>query len=469
MPSVVPKAMKLRTVVRIALVLGLWAAAAGAAYLGARRLLPPRDMVAQGLIVGGEPVRAPQSVDEVVADRVDRCADHRIRLLHGATTLLTATVGELGAPADRVELRRRVAAVGRSGSLWQQLDDALEARRGRLAVTISCRIPLEELARRLAATKAAMDRLPRPARWKLDDQTVIAHEDGSVVDVAATARAIEDAAASGDETVDLVVAAVSPIATSEFVRTMDRSTLLSRYETRFAYLGGQAGRAQNIRRATSAVDGTVLVPGEIVSFNALVGPRSVDNGFARAGEIYKGEMRMGVGGGTCQVASTLYSAAYFAAMDIVQRSPHSRPSGYVPLGLDATVAYPHVDLRLRNPFPFPVLVQATVEPGRLTFELWGERQPAKVEYHAATIKVRPYKRKIRKASWLAEGRIVRKQKGIRGLTVRKLRRIRFTTGPEQLEETTDEYPATNEVYLVPPGTDVDAELPPLPEGIELDA
>ena len=68
----------------------------------------------------------------------------------------------------------------------------------------------------------------------------------------------------------------------------------------------------------------------------------------------------GTGGGTCQVASTLHAIAFFGGLDIVQRLPHSRPSGYIPAGLDATVVYPVVDLKLRNPFTFPVVVHATV-------------------------------------------------------------------------------------------------------------
>jgi hypothetical protein len=213
----------------------------------------------------------------------------------------------------------------------------------------------------------------------------------------------------------------------------------------------------------------VLLPDEVVSFNAAVGPRSIDNGFAQAGELYKGESRIGIGGGTCQVASTLYSAAYLAGLDVVERSPHSRPSGYVPLGMDATVVYPDVDLRLRNPFAFPIVVHALVQPGILTFELYGKERPATVELGSETLGVSPYKRQIREASWLAEGRVVVKQKGIRGIRVRKLRRIRWLDGSERLEETTDQYPPTDEIFLVPPGTDPATSLPPLPEGVVLAA
>jgi vancomycin resistance protein YoaR len=200
-----------------------------------------------------------------------------------------------------------------------------------------------------------------------------------------------------------------------------------------------------------------------VSFNRAVGPRSIENGFAHAGEIYKGEMRRGVGGGTCQVASTFHAAAYLGGLDVVERSPHSRPSGYIRIGLDATVAFPHVDLKMRNPFVFPVLLRAFIKDrGTLVIELIGRSQPVSVAFDAATVGVKTYKRKVRVSPWLEEGRIIRKQAGRKGVTIQKIRTLRFTDGTEKLEETHDHYPPTTEIYYVPPGTD-ESELPPMPQ------
>jgi hypothetical protein len=133
------------------------------------------------------------------------------------------------------------------------------------------------------------------------------------------------------------------------------------------------------------------------------------------------------------------------------------------LGLDATVAYPHVDMKLRNPFDFPIVLRAYADQGTLTLELKGAKRPASVEYAAATVGVRPYKRTVRQAHWLAEGRVIRKQKGIRGVTVEKIRRIAYADGTDRVEKTTDIYPPTNEVYYVAPGTDAETALPPLPD------
>jgi vancomycin resistance protein YoaR len=213
-----------------------------------------------------------------------------------------------------------------------------------------------------------------------------------------------------------------------------------------------------------------MMPSDIVSFNALVGPRSEDNGFFEAAEIYRGEMRAGIGGGTCQVASTFHAAAFFAGLEVVERSAHSRPSGYIGIGLDATVAYPHVDLKMKNPYSFPVVVRTRTEEGTLYIELYGAERPATVDYQAATISIRPYERKVRETPWLRDGKVIRKQKGIRGVTIQKTRLIHYSDGSEKAERSVDVYPPTTEVYYVPTGADVEELLPPMPEdSVEEDA
>ncbi len=455
---------------------GLWirlavaAAILAALGLGAAavlwRVLPADGMVAQGLVVDGIPVDRGMSAERVALDRLRGRLDHRVTLIYEQRPVLTTSLAELGAEVDFAQAQQAVLSVGRRGSPWQRLDDVLAARAGRLAVRLPrCRIAVDRLAERLADEKEKRDRIGRPARWDFEAEAATEHQDGIELDVYGALLALQQAARSGTDRAFVPVRRIAPSPTQEQLAAVDRSEVLARYQTRFAYWGGKAGRAQNIHRAATALDGAALMPGEVMSFNAVVGPRSLAGGFAHAPEIYKGEMRKGVGGGTCQVASTLYAAVYQAGLDIVERSPHSRPSGYVPLGMDATVAYPHVDLKLRNPFAFPIVLRAIVEPGSLAFELQGKERPAVVRLGSETIKVRPYEREVREASWLAEGKVVRKQKGIRGLTVRKIRRIQLLEGTERVEQTTDVYPPTKEVYLVAPGTDVEAVLPPLPEDV----
>jgi vancomycin resistance protein YoaR len=132
------------------------------------------------------------------------------------------------------------------------------------------------------------------------------------------------------------------------------------------------------------------------------------------------------------------------------------------MGLDATVVYPAVDLKLRNPYDFPIVIHAATDRGSLMVELFGHEKPATVEFNSATIGVANFKRKVEEAAWLPEGKIVKKQKGIRGYSIRKTRYVHLRTGEERVDTSTDVYPPTLEIYLVPRGTDVTTALPPLP-------
>ena len=132
-----------------------------------------------------------------------------------------------------------------------------------------------------------------------------------------------------------------------------------------------AARTYNLRLAASKLDGNVLLPGEIFDFNEVVGPRDEANGYKVAPVIAEGELVDGIGGGTCQISGTLHGAAFFAGLDIVERYPHTRPSAYIKMGLDATVVYPTINFRVKNDFDFPVVLHETVKNGVVRAEILG--------------------------------------------------------------------------------------------------
>src|SRR5690606_9807336 len=109
------------------------------------------------------------------------------------------------------------------------------------------------------------------------------------------------------------------------------------------------------------------------SFNRVVGPRTLAKGFLPAPEIVGEEFVEGVGGGICQVSSTLYNAALYADLQIVERYRHSVPLGYVPPGRDATLQYGVMDFQFRNTTGEPLIVRAVAGDGRLHVTLWGRR------------------------------------------------------------------------------------------------
>jgi hypothetical protein len=174
----------------------------------------------------------------------------------------------------------------------------------------------------------------------------------------------------------------------------------------------------------------------------------------------------GIGGGTCQAASTFHAAAFLAGLDIVERLPHSRPSAYITMGLDATVVYPIVDLKVKNRYDFPIVVHAFVEGNTVFVELLGRERPARVTFGREIVATRPYTRKVEEKPGLPRDRIVRKQHGIRGYKIKRTRTIAYLDGTARKESNVDVYWPTVELFQVAPGTDPEGKLPP--PGADLD-
>jgi vancomycin resistance protein YoaR len=149
--------------------------------------------------------------------------------------------------------------------------------------------------------------------------------------------------------------------------------VVAEFSTRFS--AGNRSRSSNLKLASSILNGTVLAPGETFSFNGTVGQRTTRRGFKLAGVYLNGRHDVGIGGGICQVSTTLFNAALLADVQVVKRSNHSMPVPYVPVGRDATVNWGSHDLVLRNNFETPIAISSAYEPGRLTFRILGKKVP----------------------------------------------------------------------------------------------
>ena len=134
---------------------------------------------------------------------------------------------------------------------------------------------------------------------------------------------------------------------------------------------GESNRNTNINLACQAINGTALLPGETFSFNKATGQRTVEKGYKAAGAIAAGQSIEEVGGGICQVSSTLFNAAARADLEIVERSPHAWPSTYVDRGEDATVNWPNLDFKFRNNTDAPIFIITYYSDRKMSAEIWG--------------------------------------------------------------------------------------------------
>ena len=188
--------------------------------------------------------------------------------------------------------------------------------------------------------------------------------------------------------------------------------VLGEFQTLYDFKGVKyEGRAKNIQHVVNKISGKELDPGEAFSFNQIVGPRTVKNGFFTAKEIYFGEMVDGIGGGTCQVSSTLFTAVLYADLEITERRNHSRPLKYIGRGLDATVAFADEavckkdpgncpDFKFKNPNPFPVKVSAEIgsegEKRKVTLRILGEGTRPSIKVFWTAYQTSPFEKRMRK-------------------------------------------------------------------------
>ena len=147
---------------------------------------------------------------------------------------------------------------------------------------------------------------------------------------------------------------------------------ISTYPTKYDITN--TNRATNLEIAANKINGTVLAPGEIFSFNKVVGERTSKNGFKEAVLYSDGELDYGIGGGICQISSNLYYAVLLANLEIVERKNHSMTVNYLPIGCDATVSYGSVDFKFKNSRNYPIKIVATVNSGLITISIYGVQE-----------------------------------------------------------------------------------------------
>ncbi|HMS54510.1 MAG TPA: VanW family protein [Fimbriimonadaceae bacterium] len=198
-------------------------------------------------------------------------------------------------------------------------------------------------------------------------------QNGSTVDLEAFRRNLSELNQQTTEIEVPVTSASKQVPDTELAKIAE---VVSEFSTKFST--GQVNRSGNLRLASQAINGTVLMPGQRFSFNGFLGKRTAEQGYKMAGIYRDGRHDLGLAGGICQVSTTLYNAALFANLKIVKRTNHSMPVPYVPLGRDAAVDYGKIDLEFENTLDVPIAISSDWVPGKLTFRVLGVKTPGQV-------------------------------------------------------------------------------------------
>ena len=234
----------------------------------------------------------------------------------------------------------------------------------------------------------AVSRKPQDARFEVTATGKIVvrpSAPGLQLDLPATAKAIAAAAFSADRrTAQLAVRVAEPERTTEIADTMGITGVVSSYTTTY---GGTPGRLNNVQLVSRLIDGTLIKPGGTFSFNGTTGERTAAKGFQEAPVIINGELQNGLGGGICQVSTTVFNAAFEAGLPIDARTNHALYISHYPLGRDATVNYPDLDLKFSNDTGHWLLLRTFVGAGSLTVNLYGTPVDRRVESTTAPLEV----------------------------------------------------------------------------------
>jgi len=363
-------------------------------------------------------------------------------------------LGQFGAELDRVHLSTLVRDARDRTSALVRVHRA-SAATGPLSLPLPVMLDRELSTATLLRLKDELDRLPVDARLDLEKRELVQETFGRWLDVDLSLLAIEAALARGEPSAKLVFRERRPKRLAKELGNVEFGHVLGFFETRYDRSERQEARTYNLRLAASRLDGTVLLPGETFDFNGVVGPRDEASGYKVAPVIAQGELVDGIGGGTCQISGTLHGAAFFAGLEIVERYPHTRPSAYIKMGLDATVVYPTINFRVRNPFEFPVVLHQSVKNGIVRAEILGPRRTRTVTLIRRILEALPYEEVERPDKALPRGERVLGQRGVAGFKLRRYRIVR--EGVHAIRDRWDDvYPPTTQIIRVGTGESVDA-------------
>ena len=279
----------------------------------------------------------------------------------GTCQTLVLNPGSGGLPIDLEEILERMLEAYQEDTFSVVLEDAGEKKEPR-------ELDLEDISRQVSV---------EPVNPDLDRTTLemIPGRNGYGFDLEEAAEKLNDAAPG--ESVRIEMCYVEPPLSEEDVWFQDT---LGYYKTEYV---DEENRNENLRLACSKLNGIILKPGETLSYNLTLGERTSEAGYKPAPAYSGVELVNEIGGGICQVSSTLYLSSLFAELTIVERKNHGFPANYMPLGLDATVNWGTTDLKIRNDYELPVKIVAEVSDGYVKVGIMGVEQRdyyVKMEY-----------------------------------------------------------------------------------------
>lgn len=335
-----------------------------------------KDGVCIGSVnVGGmTKVEAKTAVDDYVSS-----VSETVFSLKGANGAIEATAEDMSVSADTEAAVDEALAIGNTGSLIDRFIDEQELKSGNITVNMYLSVNKQKTAQLIYDKKDVLniEAVDNTLKRNGSSFEFLPGQEGQEVDVVQSVYAINDFLQNSwdgsTNEIELVSDTVEPKGSQEELAQIKDN--LGTFSTDFS--SSAAGRAANVKNACGLINGSVIYPGEEFSVYQAISPITTDNGYEIAGAYENGQVVDSVGGGVCQVATTLYNAVIRAELDIVQRYNHSMLVSYVSPSDDAAIAGTYKDLRFKNNLENPVYIEGYCSGGIITFTVYGvETRPA---------------------------------------------------------------------------------------------
>lgn len=431
-----------------------------------------------------------EKAEEEVATYVDGLSDRTISLDVDGTTVET-TARDLGYAWSNENVVEEAASHALEGNLIRRYMGTKDLEKNPVHIEIEASVDEEKVDAFIKKTCAGIVGAPVDASIVRENGTfkITPGSSGKVVDLDATSQAIDEALTGGAsgiggenkttegaeavpaEDADGMVIKVSAVVNEEEPRIKEDDLksikdVLGTCTTDFSSSG--EARSKNLANGAKKINGKILMPGDTLSGYECMSPFTTDNGYFTAAAYENGQVVDSVGGGVCQIATTLYDASLMAELTITQRQNHSMIVNYVKPSMDAAIAGTYKDIKITNPYDTPIYVEGGTSGRKLTFTIYGkETRPAnrKVEYISETLGTTdPGAPKEKVDNSLAPGTRKQVQSAHTGLKSRLWKVV--TVDGVETERTilhTDTYNASKAIVLVGPKAATPTTQPATPE------
>lgn len=345
-----------------------------------------------------------------------------------------ATLQELGLSMDNVDKTvKQAISYGKQGSVWKRWNQIRKLKKENKVFDDDFALDTEKMSAVIAEKAQPLEVRAQNAtiRHTGNGFEITDEVEGTIIDTNTSIEKLTEYLNTEWDYKDLEFEVIQTVEEPE-IRREDLESIQDELGS-FYTVAGSGTRVTNIARATELINGTVLMPGETYSVEQATVPYTEENGYVSGSAYENGQVVQNIGGGLCQVSTTLYNAVLYAELEIVTRSAHSMIVTYVEPSRDAAIAEGLKDLQFKNSYATPILIEGYLDgSNNLWFHIYGkETRPSNrsVEYESETLEVIDYTTKYVADSGLTLGEMNSEGSKING-RVAKLWKVVYEDGKE---------------------------------------